>query len=105
MNSELLQQLILLKIRELTGSQTKALLIIWNETHAVGKKSRKITINQFIEMGGKTLANKPAVVNATNALAEMGLIFKVLDNTDSHNIFSINENYEGVTVLEGVNAI
>jgi len=92
MNSELLQQLILLKMRDLTGSQTKAFLIIWNETHAIGKKSRKITNDQFIEMGGKSLANKPAVVNATNALAEMGLIFKVLDTTDSLNYYSINEN-------------
>jgi DNA-binding MarR family transcriptional regulator len=87
-----LQQLISRKLNGLTGSQVKAFLIIWSKTYAVGKKSRKITNNQFIEIGGKSLANKPAVVNATNALAEMKLIFKVRDETDSLNYFSINEN-------------
>ena len=90
---ELIQKLISKKLAGLTGSQTKAFLIIWNETYAVGKKSRKITNQHFIELGGKTLANKPAVVNATNELSDMGLIFKVRDEMDSHNYFSINVNF------------
>lgn len=91
--TESLQQLITRKLSGLTGSQTKAFLIIWSKTHAVGKKSRKITNDQFIELGGKSLANKPAVVNATNALAEMKLIFKVRDEMDSLNYFCINTNF------------
>jgi len=83
----------------MTNAQIKAYLIIWNKTHFLGKKSRKITNNEFIEIGGKSLANKPAVKNATNWLHENNLVFKVRDPIDSHNWFCINTNLEGVTVL------
>lgn len=83
----------------LTGSEVKAYVIIMNRTVGSGVKSKKITVDDFISDGGKTLANKPAVVNATNSLHDKGLIFKVLDRTDNLNFFCLNENYEGSTVL------
>lgn len=95
----MIESIIQNQIKNLSDGQTKALLIIWLKTIAVNKKSAKITNYEFISIGGKSLANKPAVVNATNALDEMGIIYKVLDDTDSINFYCINEDFEGVTIL------
>lgn len=83
----------------MTSAQIKAYLVIWHQTHFYIKTSRKITNDEFIEMGGKGLAMPPAVNNATNWLHQKKYIFKVKDNTDSLNYYCINTDFKGVTVL------